>query len=107
MDGRSYAVFLLSDGSVRFETFAESGGFTALNLPAESVEVGQWYELAVVIDRSTSELTMYLNGEPEFGDIGDEPGVLHIPPHRLVAQSTLHARAASPPRPILENPDPP
>lgn len=78
--GRSYAVFIVEDGSLLFQTVDEKGAFTNLSIPDGSLSEGEWYELAVVMDRPKNGLTLYLNGKPTFGDVAAVPGIVHDKP---------------------------
>ena len=84
--GRSYAIYVESDGKIRLETTNDGGGLTSVLTDPDEVVEGQWYEFAAVMDRTNNTIALYLNGE-EVGsnEIDDVPAFIHDSPLLLGA----------------------
>ncbi|MGH3554078.1 MAG: LamG domain-containing protein, partial [Mycobacterium sp.] len=59
---RSYVLWINAAGYIQFNSYDSSGGVVVLNTPTQSIAAGQWYDLAVVMDRKSGQAQIYLNG---------------------------------------------
>ena len=77
----SYALRLNSNGQLQLDSASVSGRVWTLRTPFGSIEAGQWYHFAGVIDRDTGEIRAYLDGAlVATSSVSQTDTVLHTGP---------------------------
>ncbi|MFN0040815.1 MAG: LamG-like jellyroll fold domain-containing protein, partial [Burkholderiales bacterium] len=88
--GRSYGLWINNSGFVQLNVMDSLGAIGVLNTPTGAIVAGQWYDLAVVVDRDSGASSFYIDGTlVSSGTLSTNNNVVHASP--LLIGATLES----------------